>query len=99
MVTLAIFHWGYLVGATLLGLLAGWVAVVYRGAQLSHRSLVLIAVLVAMLIAVALGRIAPGRPGYWLDLGLVMFGLYVIGCAIGSALRSAVLARGERAPQ
>jgi hypothetical protein len=96
MVYLAIFHWGYLVGATLIGLLAGWIAVVYRGAQLSRRSMALITVVVVVLLGVSLSRIVPGRPGYWLDLGLVMFVLYLIGCAIGSALRNAVLARHMR---
>jgi len=36
---------------------------------------------------VALARVVPGRYGYWLDLGLIMFALYLIGCAIGSWLR------------
>jgi hypothetical protein len=97
MVYLAIFHWGYLVGAALIGLLAGWIAVVYRGAQLSRGGLALIAAIVVVLVGVSLSRIVPGRPGYWLDLGLVMFVLYLIGCAVGSALRNAVLARHMRA--
>jgi hypothetical protein len=49
-------------------------------------------VLVAALVAVALARILPGRPGYWLDLGLVMFALYLAGCTVGSWLRDRVLA-------
>jgi len=51
------------------------------------------AVLAAALVAVALGRVIPGRPGYWLDLGLFMFALYLAGCAVGSWLRDRVLSR------
>jgi hypothetical protein len=46
------------------------------------------------LIVVALTRILPGRPGYWLDLGLLMFAPYLLGCAIGSWLRDWALSRG-----
>jgi hypothetical protein len=48
-------------------------------------------VLVAALIAVAFTRIVPGRPGYWLDLGLIMLALYLIGCSVGSWLRDWVV--------
>ena len=41
----------------------------------------------------ALARVIPGRPGYWLDLGLVMFVTYLAGCAVGSWLRDWVLSR------
>jgi hypothetical protein len=47
--------------------------------------------LVAALLAAALAHIVPGRPGYWLDLGLMLFALYLIGCGIGSWLRDRVL--------
>ena len=50
-----------------------------------------LAVLVAALVALALARVIPGRPGYWLDLGLVMFALYLAGCTVGSWLRDRVL--------
>ena len=49
--------------------------------------------LAAALVAVALARVVPGRYGYWLDLGLIMFALYLIGCAIGSWLRDWVVSR------
>jgi hypothetical protein len=52
-----------------------------------------LAVLAALLVASALGRLVPGRPGYWLDLGLIMFAAYLAGCAAGSWLRARVLAR------
>jgi hypothetical protein len=50
-------------------------------------------VLVAVLVAVALARVVPGRPGYWLDLGLTMFALYLAGCTVGSWLRDRVVSR------
>jgi hypothetical protein len=37
--------------------------------------------------------VIPGRPGYWLDLGLIMFALYLAGCVAGSRLRDWALSR------
>jgi hypothetical protein len=91
MVYLATFHWGWLLGSLLLGLAMGWIAVVHRGQGLSKVTSRWLAVLVAALVAIALARIIPGRPGYWLDLGLVMFALYLAGCTVGSWLRDRVL--------
>jgi hypothetical protein len=91
MAYLATFHWGWLLGSLLLGLAMGWIAVVHRGQGVSKVTSRWLAVLVAALVAVALARIIPGRPGYWLDLGLVMFALYLAGCTVGSWLRDRVL--------
>jgi hypothetical protein len=93
MAYLVTFHWGWLVGSLLLGLAAGWVAVVQRGQGVSKVTARWLSVLVAALVAVALARLVPGRPGYWLDLGLVMFALYLAGCAVGSWLRDWVVSR------
>jgi hypothetical protein len=93
MTYLMTFHWGWLVGSLLLGLAAGWVAVVQRGQGVSKVTARWLSLLVAALIAVALARLVPGRPGYWLDLGLVMFALYLAGCAVGSWLRDWVVSR------
>ena len=87
---LATFSWGWLLGAALLGLAMGWISVVQRGqgvskscgrwARRARRR---------CWSALALARLVPGRPGYWLDLGLVMLALYlaaarwVRGCATG----------------
>jgi hypothetical protein len=87
------FHWGWLLGALLLGLAMGWIAVVQHGEGLSKVAIQRIALLVVVLVAVAVSRVVPGRPGYWLDLGLVMFAAYLVGCAIGSALRDRFMAR------
>ncbi|MGO4713100.1 hypothetical protein [Bradyrhizobium sp. 2TAF24] len=93
MAYLAVFHWGWLVGALLLGLGMGWIAVVHRGQPLSRDMMRRIAVIVFVFVGVVLARAIPGRPGYWFDLGLVMFALYLVGCAVGSWLRDRVVAR------
>jgi hypothetical protein len=92
MVYLVTFHWGWLLASLLLGLAMGWIAVVHRGQGVSKVTSRWLALLVAALVAIALARIIPGRPGYWLDLGLVMFALYLAGCTVGSWLRDRVLA-------
>jgi hypothetical protein len=52
-----------------------------------------LALVVAALVAAAATRVVPGRFGYWLDLGLVLFACYLFGCAIGSWLRERVVSR------
>jgi len=91
------FHWGWLLGSLLLGLAAGWIAVVHRGKGVSKALARLLAVLVLLLVAAAIARVVPGRPGYWLDLGLVMFACYLLGCTLGSSLRDWVLSRSAPA--
>ena len=91
MAYLAIFHWGWLLASLLLGLAMGWIAVVHRGQGVSKVMSRWLAVLVAALVAAALAHVIPGRAGYWLDLGLVMFALYLAGCTVGSWLRAWVL--------
>jgi hypothetical protein len=88
MIFLAKFHWGWLLATLLLGFAIGWIAVVHRGHGVSRRAARWLALLAAVLLATALARIVPGEPGYWLDLGLLMLALYLIGCAIGSWLRA-----------
>lgn len=93
MIYLATFNWGWLLASGLVGLAMGWIAVVHRGRGWSTTTLRKVAVLVVALILAAVFHLASGRAGYWLDLGLVMFAAYVIGCAVGSWLRSLVVAR------
>jgi len=87
------FHWGWLVGSLLLGLAMGWISVVQRGDGTSKAVAGWLAVLVAALVSAALAHVVPGRLGYWLDLGLIMLGSYVIGCTIGAWLRNWVVSR------
>ncbi len=93
MAYLLTFHWGWLLGSLLVGLAMGWIAVVHRGPGVSRAQVRWLAVLAVALVAVAASRIVPGRPGYWLDLLLVMFVPYLGGCSVGSLLRDWVLSR------
>jgi hypothetical protein len=93
MTYLATFLWGWLTAALLLGFCIGWVAVVHRGQGVSTITARWLAGLAVILVAVALARAVPGRPGYWLDLGLALFAVYLVGCAVGSWLRDRVVAR------
>jgi hypothetical protein len=97
MAFLATFHWGWLLASALLGLAMGWIAVVQRGQGVSKPTSRWLAALAAALLAAALARAIPGRPGYWLDLGLVMLAVYLAGCAVGSWLRDWVLSRSAPA--
>lgn len=93
MISLVSFLWGWLLAALLLGLAAGWIAVVHRGNGLSRTTSLWLTGFALALIGLALARIVPGRAGYWLDLGLVMMTAYLIGCAVGSWLRYWVISR------
>ena len=93
MTYLATFHSGWLLASLLLGFGMGWIAVVHRGQGVSKTGARWLAALVAVMAILALTRVIPGRPGYWLDLGLVMLALYLVGCAIGSWLRDWVISR------
>ncbi len=90
------FYGGWLLGALLLGLAAGWISVVHRGRSLTKRAAIGIAGIAAVLVVFALTRVIPGRPGYWLDLLLVMFAAYLAGSSVGSWLRYWVVARQMR---
>ena len=97
MAYLATFHWGWLLASLLLGLAMGWIAAVQRGQGVSKLISRWLAGLAVALVAMALARVIPGRPGYWLDLGLIMFASYLAGCTVGSWLRDWVVSRGAPA--
>jgi hypothetical protein len=97
MASLAIFYWGWLLASLLLGLAMGWISVVQHGQGVSKTLARWLAVLAAALVAAAFARVVPGRFGYWLDLGLIMFALYLGGCAVGSWLRAWVVSRSQPA--
>jgi uncharacterized membrane protein YeaQ/YmgE (transglycosylase-associated protein family) len=93
MANLATFFWGWLLAALLLGLAMGWISVVHRGQSVSKTLSRWLSLLALGLVGAALARIVPGRFGYWLDLFLIMFALYLAGCAVGSWLRDWVVSR------
>jgi hypothetical protein len=93
MAYLVAFHWGWLLASLVLGLAMGWIAVVHRGQGVSRVTARWLAVLVAALLALAAAHVVPGRFGYWLDLGLILFASYLAGCAIGSWLRDRAVLR------
>lgn len=95
MAYVAQFFWGWLLASLLLGFAMGWISVVQRGDGVTGAWGRALWALVAVLLVLSLTRIIPGRFGYWLDLGLVMFGLYLIGCTAGSRLRAWVVARSS----
>ncbi|MCC8940984.1 hypothetical protein H8A99_32250 [Bradyrhizobium sp. Arg68] len=97
MMALATFFWGWLLAALLLGFGMGWIAVVHRAQGVSRMWMRWLALLAVALLAASFSRIVPGRFGYWLDLFLVMFALYLFGCAIGSWLRDRVVSRSRPA--
>ncbi len=97
MVYLVTFHWGWLLASLLLGLAMGWIAVVQRGDGVSRMMMRWLAALAAALVAASIARIVPGRFGYWLDLLIAMFACYLVGCAVGSALRDWVVSRSAPA--
>jgi fluoride ion exporter CrcB/FEX len=87
------FHWGWLLAAFVLGFCMGWVAVVTHARSVSGRWMIALGVLAAALVAASALQVVPGRFGYWLDLLLLMFVPYLVGCAIGSQLRDWVVMR------
>ncbi|UGY18065.1 hypothetical protein [Bradyrhizobium septentrionale] len=97
MTVLATFFWGWLLGAALLGFGMGWIAVVHRAQGVSKVWIGWLSLLAAALVAASFARVVPGRFGYWLDLVLLMFALYLVGCAIGSWLRDWVVSRSKPA--
>jgi hypothetical protein len=89
------FHWPWFIAAMLVGLAMGWIAVVYRGNGGSWTFVKWTAAVIAVLVALSLSRLVPGRPGYWLDLGLLMLAVYVAGCIAGSLLRGFLISRQQ----
>src|SRR6185312_1483489 len=93
MAYLTTFYWGWLLASVLLGFAMGWISVVQHGEGVTGRLRWALSALVAALVCAALARVVPGRFGYWLDLGLIMFALYLCGCAVGAWLRDWVVSR------
>lgn len=87
------FHWPWFVAAAIVGLAMGWIVVVHRGDGGSWKFVGWTAAVVTILIVLSLVGLVPGRPGYWLDLGLLMLAVYVVGCVAGSLLRGFLISR------
>lgn len=85
------FHWAWLAGAAGIGFVMGWIGDVHRIGGLSKKALGWLTLLIALAVALSVARLVPGRFGYWLDLGLVMFAVYIVGCMIGSWLRGLLI--------
>jgi hypothetical protein len=114
MLYLAQFHNGAVAAAFILGLGMGWIALVHRGTEMAPRWLIRIGVLIALLVVVSATHALRGsvtldkysfdlaRAAYWLDLALLLLAAYFVGCAVGTGLRSLLLAhqsrRREKAP-
>lgn len=96
MLYLAQFHSVALAVAVLLGLGMGWIALVHRGAEMPWRWLFRFGFVLAVLIGLSATHVVPGRYGYWLDLALLLLAAYVAGCAVGTWLRSLLLAHQSR---
>ncbi|ACI91786.1 OmpA/MotB domain protein [Afipia carboxidovorans OM5] len=90
---LVAFNWGWIAGAAALGFATGWVSPISRVRSQTRVNLRWTIAVVIALVALSLSRQLPGRPGYWLDLGLVMFGAYLVAACVGSWLRYVLLVR------
>ena len=72
-----IVSWGWLIGAALVGLCDG-LDLGGSARQAPRRSTAqLLEVRCRRLVAFSFAHVVPGRAGYWLDLALVMFALYL----------------------
>ena len=98
MAYLVMFCWGWLLGAFLIGLAMGWISVVHRARGVSKVMARWLSALAVVVIGLAVAKVVPGRFGYWLDLGLILFACYLVGCAIGSWLRDWVVSRAATKP-
>jgi hypothetical protein len=99
MADLVAFHWGWLAGAFAIGLAMGWVAVVHRAPGVSRPVMLLLSALAAILVGAAVACLIPGRAGYWLELLLLLFVPYLVGCAIGTWLRALVVVGPNPLPE
>ncbi|WP_248805320.1 hypothetical protein [Pseudomonas sp. MWU13-2100] len=86
-------YWGWMLVAGILGLLVGWLASqtarhVHWVAGWLHAALWVFAVGVL----VALLKLLPGRAGLWLEIALLLFVAYLVGCWLSAWIRSMLAA-------
>jgi hypothetical protein len=81
------FHWVWLLLALLLGVAIGWTTCgeTSDGRFGSWISTAAVAFVVALIVGLL--RLLPGRLGYWLDMALITFATYIVGCCIGCWLK------------
>ncbi len=96
MLFLATFFKWWLLGALLLGLIVAWFTFIPRPRAWIDRLVSAVIIIFAVGVVVALLRLLPGRAGYLLQLALLMFTAYVIGCFLGWLAR--YMLSGRRAP-
>ncbi|KXF75727.1 hypothetical protein ATN84_17265 [Paramesorhizobium deserti] len=98
MLYLTQFHSLWLLLALILGGIIGWLSFLHEKPGWSGAGWLGIGIPLFLIgLAVAVFKLLPGEAGYWLDLALLFFGAYIIGCLLGSLLRGLLTGRAEPA--
>ncbi|MBB2973551.1 hypothetical protein [Mesorhizobium sp. RMAD-H1] len=96
MLYLTEFHSVWLLLALLLGGIIGWLSFLQEKPGWSRAGWLSIGIPAFLIgLAVAAFKLLPGEAGYWLDLGLLFFGAYIIGCLFGSLLHGLFAGHAE----
>ncbi|RCS23018.1 hypothetical protein DUT91_16250 [Phyllobacterium salinisoli] len=99
MLYLSEFHSIWLLLAFILGGFVGWLSFLHEKPGWSGAGWLGIAIPAFLIgLAVAAFKLLPGKAGYELDLGLLFFGTYIIGCLLGSLMRGLLTGHAERVP-
>ena len=80
-------HWLLFFGGLGLGIVVGWLTYLRAATRWTDRTVRIAIGAVAIGALVAIAKVVPGRYGFWLELGVVLAGFYIVGCFIGWALR------------
>ena len=80
MIVLLTAFWPGLAGAVALGCLVGFLA----GWPESRAVPLILLGLALVLMLLAVTRLVPGLPGFWLEGAALMLPLYLVGCALGA---------------
>jgi len=99
MLYLTEFHSAWLLLALILGGLIGWLSFLDGKPGWSGAGWLKIGIPAFLIgLAIAAFKLLPGEAGYWLDLGLLFFGTYIIGCLFGSLLHGLLTGHAEPVP-
>lgn len=83
MIALATDLTGWLFAALLVGVGVGWLShEPGRGHHLSEELWAVVAIWL-LCLGLSLTELVPGRTGLWLDIGLMVFSVYGLGCIVG----------------